>query len=121
MHNIMLSVVCTLAELFFAGYFVYCAGVLACVMGQEWKDEAAVPFVREVEGVLDQHIVGHTVFCAFTADQQLPCNCVVPCFDVLHASVHSTWVLHHNILADSECQAWWKHTNCNGVHGPTDA
>lgn len=47
----------------------------------------ALPLMRKVEGMFDQHIVCYAVLSSFSTNQQLPCNCVVPCLDVLHASV----------------------------------
>ncbi len=54
---------------------------------------AALPLMRKVEGMLDQHIVRYAVLSSFSTNQQLPCNCIVPCLDVLHASVDTLGIL----------------------------
>ena len=52
-----------------------------------------LPFMREVERVLHQHIVCYTVFSSFPANQQLPCNCIVSSLDILHASLNAFRIL----------------------------
>ena len=53
----------------------------------------ALPLMRKVERMFDQHIVRNTVLSSFSTNQQLPCNCIVPCLDVLHASVDTLGTL----------------------------
>jgi len=53
----------------------------------------ALPLMRKVEGMFDQHIVCYAVLSSFSTNQQLPCNCIVPCLDVLHASVDTLGIL----------------------------
>ena len=53
----------------------------------------ALPLMRKVEGMFDQHIVRYAVLSSFSTNQQLPCNCVVPCLYVLHASVDTLGIL----------------------------